>query len=127
MGKGLDQLGDQLGDIKDDGVRYAELKWTQIRLRIVDKMSTLLSKAYGYIIFLVLIFIALTFFMLAAALVIGEALGHFWLGFLISGGAVLIGAFVVYFFRDRFVVHTLIRYLIDIMFPEEEEKDGTKR
>ncbi len=127
MGKGLDQLEDQLGEIKDDGVRYAELKWTQLRLRIVDNLSMLLSKAFGYIIFLVMIFIALTFAMLTVALVVGEALGHLWLGFLISGAAVLIGAFVVYYFRDVFVVHTLIRYLIDVFFPEDEEKDGTKR
>ncbi len=127
MGKGLDQLEDQIGDIRDDGMRYAELKWTQIKLRIVENLSTLLSKAYGYIIFLVLIFIALIFIMLAVALVVGEALGHFWLGFLISGGAVLIGAFGVYFFRDRFVVHALIRYFIDVFFPEEEVRDGRKR
>lgn len=121
MGKGLDQLE----DLRDDGVRYARLKWAQIRLRIVDNTSTLLSKAFGYIIFLVLIFLALAFLMVALSLWIGEMLGHMSLGFLISGGAFLIGGLVVYFIRDKLVADTLVRYFIDIFFPEDDE-DGTQ-
>lgn len=122
MGKGLDQLE----DLRDDGVRYAKLRWAQLRLHIVENSSTLLSKAFGYLIFLVLIFIGLTFLMVALALWIGEMLGHLSLGFLISGGAFLIGGLVVFFIRDRLVVNTLVRYFIDMFFPEKPDDDGTQ-
>ncbi len=118
MGKFVDQIE----DLRDDGAEYLRLKWAEIRLTAVDKISTTLSRALGYVLFLVLIFIALAFFMVALALWLGEILGHQSLGFLISGGAVLIAAVVVYFAGGRLMVDTLVRYFVDIFFTENDDE-----
>ena len=127
MGKGLDRLEDQLGDIKDDGVRYVKLRWASLRLSAVEKISTLLSRAFGYIIFLTLIFIALTFLMVALALWLGEVTGHMSLGFLVSGSAFLIAGAVIFLIRDRLAVNGIVRYFVDVFFNENDEENGTRQ
>jgi hypothetical protein len=122
MGKYLDELR----DLKDDGVDYVKLKWAAIRLEMIDKLSVTLSKAFGYSIFLVLLFIAIVFLTVALALWIGEMLGHPSLGFLISGGALLIAALTAWLVGGRFVRNTLVRFLVDIFFPENRDDDGTE-
>lgn len=115
---------DQLGDIRDDSVRYVSLKWASLRLAAVENISTLLSKAFGYMIFIFLMFFALIFLMIALALWLGEILGHPSLGFLISGGAFLLGGIVVFFLRDRLIINKLVRLFSDMFFTSDDDTQG---
>ena len=122
----MGQILDRLNELKDDGMDYARLRWASMRLAAVDKISTTLSKAFGYLIFLILLFAALAFFMVALALWLGELLGHMSLGFLISGGAFLVACIITWFLGRRMVVNTIVRYMIDIFFPENDNGYGTQ-
>jgi hypothetical protein len=117
MGRGLDQLG----ELKDDGIDYLKLRWASLRLEMVDKLSDGVSKAFGYLIFIVLILIALGFLMTALALWIGEMLGHPSLGFLIAGGGFLIVAVIIFFLGGKMIVGTMIRYFVDLFFTDKKE------
>lgn len=121
MGKGLNQLG----DIRDDGVRYIRLKWASVRLAAVENISTLLSKAFGWMIFIFLIFIAFIFLMVALALWLGEILGHLSFGFLVSGGVFLLVGLVVFLLRGRLIINQLVR-LFSGMFFNSDDDDGTQ-
>jgi hypothetical protein len=113
----MGQITDQLNELRDDGIDYLRLRWAAMRLEAVDRVQAALSKAFGYLIFLVLLFIGLTFAMVAAALWLGELLGHLSIGFAIAGGTFIAAGLVVFFVRKRFARNTLVRYFIGIFFP----------
>jgi hypothetical protein len=117
MGNSLEQLD----ELKSELVEYLKLRWTALRLGAVDGISSALAKVFGYVIFLVLIFIALVFLMFALALWLGEVLGHPALGFLIAGGAFLVAAVVIYFVHDRLGRNAIVRYFVDMCFSEKNE------
>jgi hypothetical protein len=74
----------------------------------------------------VLLFIALAFMTVAAALWLGEVLGHASLGFLITGGVFLIASLVTWFVGGKMVLNTVVRYFIDIFFPENDKDHGAQ-
>lgn len=117
---------DQIEGLKDDGIRYVKLRWASLRLSAVEKISKLLSRVVGYVIFIALLLIALAFLMVALAIWIGEMLGHLSLGFLISGGVFLLGGVVVFLLRDRIAVNSLVRYFIDVFFSDNDDENGTQ-
>lgn len=117
----MGKLVDQIEDLRDDGVDYLRLRCASARLSAVDKLSTTLSKALGYVLFLALIFIALALFLIALSLWLGEILGHASLGFLISGGMAAIAAVAVYFAGGRLMADTLVRWFVDIFFTDDDD------
>jgi hypothetical protein len=123
MGNGLEQFT----ELREELVEYLKLRWAAMRLGAVDGISSALAKAFGYIIFLVLIFIALIFLMFALALWLGEVLGHPALGFLIAGGAFLVGAVVIYFVHDRLGRNAIVRYFIDMCFTDKDDDNETQK
>lgn len=118
MGKGLYQLN----ELKDDGIDYLKLRWAALRLEVVDKLSEGISKAFGYLILIVLIFLALGFLMTALALWIGDMLGHPSLGFLIAGGGFLLGAVLIFFLGKRMLAGTMVRYFVDLFFTDKYDE-----
>lgn len=122
MGKGFEQLE----DLKDDGIRYVRLKWISLRLSAAENLSALLAKAFGYLIFLVLLFIGLIFLMFALALLLGEVLGQMWLGFLISGGVFLLAGLIAYFIRGRMMLNSFVRTFVDLFFESKSDSDGKR-
>ncbi len=117
MKKGLDQLV----ELKDDSLSYLKLRLMSMKLRAVDRISDLLSKAFGYLLFVALLFVALTFLMVALALWLGEVLGSDWLGFLTSGGAFLLASVLIYFIGHRFVSGAVVRFFMDLFFTEKND------
>jgi hypothetical protein len=122
MANGLEQFD----ELREELVEYLKLRWAAMRLGAVDGVSSVLSKAFGYIIFLVLIFIALVFLMFALALWLGEVTGHPALGFLIAGGAFLVAAVVIYFVHGRLGRNAIVRYFIDMCFSDKDNDHGTQ-
>lgn len=119
MAKGLRQFE----ELTEDGVRYAKLKWVSVRLALVENLSTLVNKAYGYLIVLILALIAVVFLMVALSLWLGELLGHMSLGFLISGGAFLIAAAVVFFLRRKLIINSLVGTFANLFFTTKDDDD----
>lgn len=122
MGKAFDQFE----DLRDDGIRYARLKWASLRLAAADKISTSLSKTFGYVLFVFLLLFALAFLMVALALWIGEMLGHLSLGFLIAGGGLILLGVIAFFVGRMLVADSLVRHLIGVFFNDNDYYDGTQ-
>jgi hypothetical protein len=120
------QVLEQLDELKDDGIDYVRLRWASVRLAAVDKLATLVSKAFGRIVFLLLLLIAIAFFMIAGAIWLGEVLGHESLGFLVAGGVILVAGIIFLFAGGRLIINTLVRHFIDIFFPENDDDHDTQ-
>jgi len=80
-------------------------------------LALIIFSVIGFFLFLVLICIA-------GAIVLGQWLESFWLGFLIVGGIVFVVGLVLWIFKDRLIRKPIMNVLINVMFDkEEDEKD----
>ncbi len=122
MGKGLDQLS----ELRDGTVDYLKLRWASLRLEAVEKISGGISKAFGYLLAIIFVIIALAFLTTALALWLGELLGHLSLGFLIGGGVFVIGALVMFILGRKLLDNTMVRYFIGLFFTDKEHGYGTR-
>ena len=122
MGKGLDQLS----ELRDGTVDYLKLRWASLRLEAVEKISGGISKAFGYLLAIILIVFALAFLTTALALWLGELLGPLSLGFLIGGGVFVIGALVMFILGRKLLDNTMVRYFIGLFFTDKEHGYGTR-
>ncbi|MDR2890203.1 MAG: phage holin family protein [Alistipes sp.] len=123
---GFGRLGDGLSGLGDDGVEYLKLRWTSLRLKAVDTLSDSLSGAFGFVLALAVVLVALTFLAIALALWIGEMIGHLSLGFLISGGGFLICGVVLFFVGRKLVENSLVRHFIDVFFTDNDYGDDSQ-
>lgn len=122
MAKGIEKFD----DIGEGGIRYLKLKWVSLRLALADNLSTLVNKAFGFALVLVLSLVAVIFLMVALSIWIGEMLGHLSLGFLISGGAFVIAAVTVFLCRRKLIVDSLVRTFTNMFFTSNDDEDGHK-
>lgn len=122
MGKGLDQLC----ELRDDGIDYLKLRWASLRLEAVEKISSGISKAFGYLLAIVLVIIAMVFLTTALALWLGEILGHPALGFLVGGGVFIVAALVLFLLGGKMLDNTMVRYFIGLFFTDKEHGYGTR-
>ncbi|MCL8006610.1 phage holin family protein [Gelidibacter japonicus] len=87
----------------DIGERYVDKSFEYFKLKVFQQLTYTISMAGKALIIGAVLFIGLIFLAFAAAIAIGDALGHVSLGYLIVGALFLITAFVIY----------KVRYLID--------------
>lgn len=87
----------------DIGERYIDKSFEYYKLRIFQQLTYIISMAGKALIIGAVLFIGLIFMAFAAAIAIGNALGHVSLGYLIVGGLFTLVAFIIY----------KVRHLID--------------
>ncbi len=116
MGRGLDDFL----ELRDEAYDWVRLRWANLRLGVVEKLSVGMGKAFGWVIFILLVLSAITFLMIALALWLGELLGHTSYGFLIAGGALLLCAVIGLLVGGRLVTNSMVRYFVDMFFTEND-------
>ena len=106
-------------------MEYTRTSITLFKLKSVDRISELLSRAA---VVLVLVVIVLLFFVnlnIGIAILIGDCLGQIWLGFLIVSGFYALLGVVFFLFRDRLikrrVTNSIISQLLGKEIPGDEQ------
>ncbi len=117
---------DELRSLGEETLDYLKLRWASLRLGTVDRLSSAAAKALGALVGGVLLLFALTFLMVALALWIGEMLGHYSLGFLISGGVFLLAGIIIFFAGRRMFANPMVRYFVDLFFTDNDYKHGMR-
>ena len=117
---------DELRGLGEEAFDYLKLRWASLRLGTVDRLSSAAAKALGAVIALVVILFAVVFLMVALALWIGEMLGHYSLGFLISGGVFLILGIILFYVGRRLFADTMVRWFVDLFFTDNDYKHGMR-
>lgn len=87
----------------DLGERYFDKSFEYLKLKVFQQLTYTISMMGKALIIGAVLFIGLIFLAIAAAIAIGEALGHVALGYLIIGIVFIILGIVIY----------KLRYLID--------------
>ncbi len=122
MANGLDELR----GLGEETLDYVKLRWASVRLGVAERLSTAVSRVLGRIVALVVVLFAVLFLMVALALWIGEMLGHLSLGFLVAGGTLLLAGIILFYVGRRFFADSTVRWFVDLLFTDNDYKDGTR-
>jgi hypothetical protein len=102
---------------------YVNLRIAQLKFSFAEKTSKVMSVMIAVVMSALVLFLFLLLICIAGAIVIGQWLESFWLGFVIVGGVVLIAGVVLWLFRDQLIRKPIMNALIKTMFDKEDEKD----
>jgi len=103
---------------------YVNTRLAQLKLSFVEKTSKVIAVMIAVALSALVFFLFLVLICFAGAIVIGQWLESFWLGFVIVGGMMLIAGFILWIFKDWLIRKPIMNALIKTMFDkEEDEKD----
>ena len=96
---------------------YVETRIDLLRLKAIDKSSSLLSLLISMIVVILIGFISLMLLSIGIALLLGEWLGKSYYGFFIVTGLYIITGLVLYSSRDKIlkspIANSMIKKLMD--------------
>jgi hypothetical protein len=103
---------------------YLNTRLSQLKLSAAEKTAKVSSVLIAVLLAALVFFLFLTIFSMGIALLIGELLGSYWLGFLIMSGLILLLGIWGWISKDRWLRIPIMNMLIGILFNEEDhEKD----
>ncbi len=107
----------------DKAKAYANTRIAQVKLSVAEKVSQLLSTLVAGLMTVLVFLFALLLGSVAAALLIGEALGKVWLGFAIIAAAWLLLGILLWKGRNRFLRLPIMNSMIASLFSKESEDE----
>ena len=94
---------------------YLETKIELTKLKAINTSSDVLSNLVYLLVKIMIIFLLIGFVSIALAIMIGNALGEYYYGFLIAGGFYLIVLLIVYIQRKKWIKGPIANSLINKM------------
>ncbi len=113
----------ELDELKKELEDYLQIRVDLIKLHIAGEMSRFFSSFMTKTVILYLFFFVFMFFSLAAALILGEWLESYALGFAIMGGVFLVAALIFYLLRKQLIERHVVQRFIELMFPKFDDED----
>jgi len=108
----------------DQVKEYVNIRLTQLKLSFAEKTSKVMAVMIAIVMLALVFFLFLVLISIAGAVIIGQWLESFWLGFVMVGGIVLIGGLILWISKDWMIRKPIMNALIKLMFDKEEnEKD----
>ena len=108
----------------DQVKEYVNTRLAQLKLSFAEKTSKVIAIVIAVVMLALVFFLFLVLVCVAGAIVIGQWLESFWLGFLVMAGIVLFAGFILWISKDRLIRRPIMNALINAMFDkEEDEKD----
>lgn len=96
---------------------YVETRIDLLKLKAVDKSSSVISAFTSMFIIVVICFVGFILLNIGIALLLGDLLGKFYYGFFIVTGFYIITGIVLYAFKDKWlkapVADMMIKSLLD--------------
>lgn len=102
----------EAGKVFDRSEQYTRTSIELLKLKLVDKSSSVISSlVYGIIL---LLFFTLFFivFNIGLSYLIGELIGHIYLGFFIVGGFYLLVGILSHFFLHKLILKILVNTIL---------------
>jgi hypothetical protein len=103
---------------------YMNTRVAQLKISFAEKTSKVMAVMIAVVMSALVFFLFLVLICIAGAIVVGQWLENFWLGFVIVGGIVLVAGFILWRSKDSLIRRPIMNALIKEMFEKEEnEKD----
>jgi hypothetical protein len=103
---------------------YMNTRVAQLKISFAEKTSKVMAVMIAVVMSALVFFLFLVLICIAGAIVVGQWLENFWLGFVIVGGIVLVAGFILWRSKDSLIRRPIMNVLIKAMFEKEKnEKD----
>jgi protein-S-isoprenylcysteine O-methyltransferase Ste14 len=102
---------------------YANNRIDQLKLSSAEKTAKLLSNLIAVFVVVALIVFFILFVAVALSLLMGEVFGATYLGFLFTGGILLLFAVIIWVFKSTILQLPIMNSIIGQLFTETEEED----
>jgi hypothetical protein len=120
----MDQDFNKAETFVDQVKEYVNTRLAQLKLSFAEKTSKVVAIVIAVVMLALVFFLFLVLVCVTGAIVIGQWLESFWLGFLLMAGIVLLAGFILWISKDRLIRRPIMNALINAMFDkEEDEKD----
>ena len=103
---------------------YVNTRLAQLKLSFAEKTSKVVAIMIAVVMSALVFFLFFVLVCIAGAIVIGQWLENFWLGFLVVAGIVLFAGFILWISKDWLIRKPIMNAMIKAMFDkDEDEKD----
>ncbi len=106
-------------ELRREASEYAELKIDELKLRTTKGLAVTLNHVLLAVLFLSIVNIVLMCFAFGLVLLLGEIVGSFTIGAFITGGIFILLIGILYLFRKKLFLSSLIRMFTQLFFDEE--------
>ncbi len=116
------EISKPIEDVGKSAREYVNVKIDQAKLRLAKELSQICNILFAWMI--IILAIALTTGFLCAALGqwVGQMVGSVSLGYLISGGVLLIVTLLLIICKRHLFINGLVRTFVKIFFDDESDK-----
>ncbi|MBR3907899.1 MAG: hypothetical protein IKJ61_07345 [Bacteroidaceae bacterium] len=115
-------MKEELDNLSKDVQEYLGRRIDDIKMRAVEEVSVIMGDMLASMVIFFMLFTAFLF-ILAAAVVALTRVAGFVLAMILAGVAIVATAFVVYLFRTRFFVDTLVKHMCRLLAVRKEGID----
>jgi hypothetical protein len=113
----MDNQSSTIETLIDRAKSYAETRLDLLKLKTIDKSSSLLSLIVSMFIVILIVFFAFIFLSIGLAILLGKCLGELYYGFFILAAIYLIAGLVLFSLRDKLlktpIANSMIKKLLD--------------
>lgn len=115
-----------LRQLDEEVASYLKMRKDDLKLNVVEHLSTLFGKGIALVIAIVICSVALTLLSVALLLVVSKWVGSYALGAVILGVVYLIVALIVWLLRSKFV-DSMVGMFARMIFSTHKDEDYEQR
>lgn len=111
------------GLVSEDVKEYISLRIQALKLAAVENLSTFVSSAFGVLVFVLCLVVALMLLTVGFTLWLGVLLGSDALAFAIVGGFFGVVSLVAFLLRDRLIADAMVRTFSRMFFTTRQNAE----
>ncbi len=115
-----------LGDLFSATKRYIDLRTDEIKLALAENLAKIFGKIIFFFLLFILIGIVLGIFAAALSTWLGALIGNEVLGMLATAGLFIIVIFILFLFKDRFMINSPLRMFLRMFFDKKDHGKEVK-
>jgi uncharacterized membrane protein YqjE len=119
----MEQVFSKAEELAQHVKEYVNNRIDQLKLYSAEKTAKLLSNLIAVFVVVMLVVFFILFGAVALSLFMGEVFGATYLGFLLTGGILLLFALIIWVFRSSILQLPIMNSIIGQLFTETEEED----
>ncbi|MGQ1889818.1 phage holin family protein [Thermophagus sp. OGC60D27] len=112
-----------LEELKKEVEEYVQVRIDLTKLHIAGELSRFFSGIMAKTVLLYLFFFVFMFFSLAVAVLVGNQLGSYALGFSLTALFFLVVAIIFWFLRKKIIERHVVKRFIELMFPKFDHNE----
>ena len=121
-----ENFSENINELKKELEEFLQARFDLTRLHIAGELSRAITGFLTRTVVLYLLFFALMFFSVAGALLLGEWIDSYIIGFAAIGLIFLLATLIFWLLRKRLIERPIVRNFIDLMFPKFDHDEETE-